>query len=52
LSELRALETPLPATDLIIAAQVLNKNLVLVTRDKYFKTLREIVARDLELEIE
>ena len=50
-SELRARGIPLPATDLIIAAQVVNRNLVLVTRDKHFKILKETVARDLELEI-
>jgi len=51
-SELRARGIPLPATDLIIAAQAVNRNLVLVTRDKHFKLLKETVARDLELETE
>jgi len=51
-SELRARGIPLPATDLIIAAQAVNRNLVLVTRDKHFKILKETVARDLELEPE
>ena len=50
-SELRVQGIPLPATDLIIAAQAVNRNLVLVTRDKHFKILKEAVARDLELEI-
>jgi predicted nucleic acid-binding protein len=41
----------LPATDLIIAAQAVNRNLILVTRDKHFKALKEKVALDLELEL-
>jgi predicted nucleic acid-binding protein len=40
-----------PATDLIIAAQAVNRNLVLVTRDKHFKVLKEKVALNLELEL-
>lgn len=51
-SELRALGIPLPATDLLIAAQAVNNNLVLVTRDKHFNILRETIAGNLELEVE
>ena len=51
-SELRALGTPLPATDLLIAAQAVNNNLVLVTRDKHFNILKETIASNLELEVE
>ena len=49
-SELRARGIPLPATDLIIATQAVNRNLVLVARDKHFKILKETIARDLELD--
>jgi predicted nucleic acid-binding protein len=50
-NKLRRQGFPLPATDLIIAAQAVNRNLVLVTRDKHFKALKEKVALDLELEL-
>lgn len=43
-SKLRRQGFPPPATDLIIAAQAVNRNLVLVTRDKHSKTLKEKVA--------
>jgi predicted nucleic acid-binding protein len=50
-NKLRRQGFPLPETDLIIAAQAINRNLVLVTRDKHFKALKEKVALDLELEL-
>ncbi len=50
-SRLRALGSPLPATDLVIAAQAVNNNMVLVTKDKHFKILKETVAGDLQLEM-
>ncbi len=40
---------PLPAVDLIIAAQAYNKNLTLITRDKHFKVLKEKAAPDIKL---
>jgi predicted nucleic acid-binding protein len=50
-SRLRALGNPLPATDLVIAAQAVNNNMVLVARDKHFKILKETVAGNLQLEM-
>jgi predicted nucleic acid-binding protein len=50
-SKLRALGSPLPATDLVIVAQAVNDNMVLVARDKHFKTLKETVAGNLQLEM-
>jgi predicted nucleic acid-binding protein len=50
-SKLRALGNPLPATDLIIAAQAVNNNMVLIARDKHFRTLKEAVAGNLQLEM-
>ena len=50
-SKLRRQGFPPPATDLIIAAQAVNRNLVLVTRDKHSKTLKEKVTGGLELEL-
>ena len=50
-SRLRALGSPLPATDLVIATQAVNNNMVLVTKDKHFKILKETVAGDLQLEV-
>ena len=49
---LRRKGNPLPAVDLIIAAQAYNKGLTLVTKDKHFKTLRKEVAPDLKLILE
>lgn len=50
-TKLRKLGSPLPAADLVIAAQAVNNGLVLVTRDAHFKMLKEKVAKDLSLEI-
>jgi len=50
-NKLRRQGFPLPATNLIITAQAVNRNLVLVTRDKHFKTIKEKVAGGLELEL-
>ena len=50
-SKLRRQGFPPPATDLIIAAQAVNRNLVLATRDKHFKTLKGKLSLDLELEL-
>jgi predicted nucleic acid-binding protein len=49
-TELRIHGVPLPATDLIIAAQAVNNNMVLVTIDKHFKILKDFVAKNLKLE--
>ena len=49
-AELRIHGVPLPATDLIIAAQAVNNNMVLVTIDKHFKILKDFVAKNLKLE--
>jgi predicted nucleic acid-binding protein len=49
-TELRIREVLLPATDLIIAAQAVNNDMILVTMDKHFKILRDLVAKDLKLE--
>jgi len=48
-TELRIRGVPLPATDLIIAAQAVNNDMILVTMDKHFKILRDLVAKDLKL---
>jgi tRNA(fMet)-specific endonuclease VapC len=48
-AELRRQGQPLPAVDLIIAAQAYNHNLTLVTLDKHFEVLRRLVAPDLKL---
>jgi tRNA(fMet)-specific endonuclease VapC len=50
-SKLRALGNPLPATDLVVAAQAVNNNMVLATKGKHFKILKEIVAGNLQLEM-
>ena len=47
--ELRRRGSPLPAVDLVIAAQAYNEGLALVTLDKHFKTLRQLVAPNLTL---
>ena len=49
---LRRKGNPLPAIDLIIAAQAYNRNLTLMTRDKHLKILKENVAADLKLLLE
>ncbi len=48
-TELRRIGTPLPAVDLVIAAQAYNEDLVLVTLDKHFKLLKQLVAPGLEI---
>jgi tRNA(fMet)-specific endonuclease VapC len=47
--QLRKQGTPLPAIDLLIAAQSLNNQLTLVTLDKHFKTLKEKATPELKL---
>lgn len=49
---LRRKGNPIPAVDLIIAAQAYNRNLTLVTCDKHFKILKEEVVPDFKLVIE
>ncbi len=46
---LRKRGSPLPAVDLVIAAQAYNRGLTLVTLDKHFLMLRDIVAPELKL---
>ncbi len=46
---LRKKGNPLPAVDLIIAAQAYNRGLTLATRDKHFIILKEEVVNDLKL---
>jgi predicted nucleic acid-binding protein len=48
---LRRLGNPLPAVDLVIAAQAVSRGLILVTKDVHFKILKEGVAKNLSLEI-
>jgi len=43
---------PLPAVDLIIAAQAHNRGLVLVTLDKYFEILKKEAVPELKLVLE
>jgi len=45
-------KTPCTGNHLLIAAQAVNNNLVLVTRDKHFNILKETIAGNLELEVE
>lgn len=49
--ELRKAGSPLPAADLIIAAQAVNNDLALVTKDAHFKMLKERAAKELKLEV-
>ncbi len=49
---LRRKGNPMPAVDLVIAAQAYNKGLTLVTRDKHFEVLKREVAPDLKLVLE
>ncbi|MCE4599763.1 MAG: hypothetical protein F7C81_06160 [Desulfurococcales archaeon] len=49
---LRRKGSPMPAVDLIIAAQAYNRNLTLITRDKHFELLKREVAPDLKLILE
>lgn len=46
---LRRVGYPLPAVDLLIAAQAYNRSLTLVTLDKHFQVIREHVAPDLRV---
>ena len=39
---LRSKGTPLPAVDLVIAAQAYNEDMVLVTLDKHFEKIRQV----------
>ncbi len=48
-TKLRKISTPLPAVDLIIAAQAYNNELELVTLDKHFRIIKEKLASDLKL---
>ena len=48
-TELRRLGAPLPAVDLVIAAQAYNEGLVIVTLNKHFKLLKQLVASRLEI---
>jgi len=47
--KLRRLGSPLPASDLVIAAQAYNNNLELVTLDRHFQVLKEKIALALKL---
>ena len=47
--ELRKRGRPLPAVDLVIAAQAYNRSLTLVTLDRHFRVIREELAPDLRL---
>ncbi|MCE4599246.1 MAG: PIN domain-containing protein [Desulfurococcales archaeon] len=49
---LRRKGSPIPAVDLIIAAQAYNRDLTLITRDKHFELLKREVAPDLKLILE
>ncbi len=46
---LRKKGSPLPAIDLVIAAQAYNRDLTLITRDKHFETLKKEVVPHLKL---
>ncbi|WFO75961.1 type II toxin-antitoxin system VapC family toxin [Desulfurococcaceae archaeon MEX13E-LK6-19] len=48
-TKLRKIGTPLPAIDLVIAAQAYNNELELVTLDKHFRIIKEKLAPDLKL---
>ncbi len=47
--ELRKRGSPIPAVDLVIAAQAYNRSLALVTLDRHFQVLRDTVAPGLRL---
>ncbi|RLG75556.1 MAG: hypothetical protein DRO14_04470 [Thermoprotei archaeon] len=49
---LRRRGNPIPAVDLIIAAQAYNRDLTLITHDKHFEILKKEVAPDIKLIIE
>ncbi len=49
-TRLRRMGCPLPAVDLVIAAQAYNRGLTLVTLDKHHRILRDKVAPELRLE--
>jgi len=51
-TKLRRQGSPVSAVDLIIAAQAYNHNLTLVTLDKHFITIKNLVAKDLKLAVE
>ena len=48
-ARLRRLGQPMPAVDLVIAAQAYNSGMELVTLDKHFRILKERVAPALKL---
>jgi hypothetical protein len=48
-SKLRRLGNPLPAADVIIAAQAYNHDLELITLDKHFQIIKEKLAPALKL---
>ncbi|ALL01998.1 putative nucleic acid-binding protein [Pyrodictium delaneyi] len=48
-ARLRKLGTPMPAVDLVIAAQAYNNGMELVALDKHFKLLKEKIAPDIKL---
>ena len=49
---LRKKGTPIPAVDLVIAAQAYNRGLTLVTSDRHFELLRKNAVPDLKLVLE
>ena len=49
---LRRKGNPIPAVDLIIAAQAYNRNLTLITYDKHFETLKREVIPNIKLVLE
>jgi len=49
---LRKKGNPMPAVDLVIAAQAYNRGLTLITRDKHFEIIKREVAHDLKLILE
>ena len=51
-TRLRRLGNPLPAADLIIAAQAYNHGLELVTLDKHFQLIKQKLAPSLKLTVQ
>jgi len=50
--KLRKLGSPIPAVNLIIAAQAYNRDLTLVALDMHFITIKNLIAKDLKLAVE
>ena len=48
-AKLRRLGAPMPAVDLVIAAQAYNNDMELVALDKHFQLLKEKIAPDIKL---